>query len=325
MMSLREVWALHEETEEESLVTIIGQHGGVQFLLNSDKIRGKRLFLVKFPAEFEAEGFENVLFRSLVIQMLDFGIYKELTFLILRAELGDIFISFAEDLLFHTSTCSTPKEVLSTVSSVISQWLKLFERAVSGLMSLESEKGLFGELLCFRTLVVEGYPLEILESAWEGPLWADRDYAFPNAKLEVKLSSAKHPSLKISSERQLEIVEGEREFILFYEVGDSPFSGESITNLVQDIRRMISKNPTVLERFNAKIGAYGYADEDQNAYTRKFTVRNTNVYLISADFPRITRHNLAIGLFNVRFEIELSACEPFRQLFTTLTEIINGH
>jgi hypothetical protein len=325
MMSLREIWALHDEASEVGLETSIGYHSGVEFLLNSDKITGKRLFLVKFPSNINVDSFVNVRFRSLVVQMLDFSLYKELTFLILKSELAEIFISFAEDLLFQTSRCKDPLEVLNTVSKVISQWLKLFERAGSNLLSSESEKGLFGELYFFRTLLNEGYPIRELEVAWEGPLWADKDFTFPTAKFEVKFSSAKHASLKISSERQLEVLDDEREFIVLYVATESRSVGESLTDLIRDIRSIVSSDMPTLELLNEKILSYGYAEDDHNAYDKKFTVRHVNIFRITGDFPSITPKRLLAGVFNVNYEIELAACEPYKIFFSSVTEIINGY
>jgi hypothetical protein len=325
MMTLREIWALHDEATEIDLKTRVDSHGGVEFLLNSDKVTGKRLFLVKFPSDLNIDGFNNVRFRSLVIQMLDFSLYKELTFLILKSELADIFISFAEDLLFQTSSCKDPLEVLNTVSKVISQWLKLFERAGSNLLSAEAEKGLFGELYFFRTLLKEGYPTRELEGAWEGPLWADKDFTFPTAKFEVKFTSSKHASLKISSERQLEVQGDEREFIVLYIATESRSVGESLTDLILDIRTILSSDMSILELLNEKIFSYGYAEDDHNTYDNRFTVKHVNIFRITEDFPSITPKHLLAGVFNVNYEIELAACESYKVIFSSITEIINGY
>lgn len=325
MIGLRDIWASHDEMVEMEIKTTLGSYADVEFFLQSNKATEKRLFLVRFPQEVNSDDFNNILFRSLVIQMLDFGRYKELTFVILKSELQDIFISFVEDLLFQISTCSNPNDVLDTVSNVIFQWLKLFEMAVSSVLSPESEKGLFGELYLFRTLLREGYVARELEAAWEGPLWSDRDFSFPTAKLEVKLSGAKNPTLKISNERQLEVIREEREFIFLYQVTESRSTGESLVDLIDELRDSISSDLTTLERFNGKLSSYGYIEDDRSLYCKRFSVRKVKVFQILEGFPCITSETLLPGIFNVSYEIELSACEPYRKDYLTVTELINGY
>jgi len=325
MIGLRDTWADHAGAEQTEMVTSLGNWAGVEFFLNSDKLSGKRLFLVRFPKETGSEAFNNVLFRSLVIQMLEFELYKELTFVILKSELEEIFISFAEDLIFQTSSCNSPDEVLETVSNVIFQWLKLFERAVPNFLSSQAEKGLFGELYLFRTLLWEDYAPRDLEAAWEGPLWGDRDFSFPTAKLEIKLSSAKNPTLKITSERQLEVLGDEREFIILYQVDVSRSVGDLLTDLIDEIRIILASDLSTLERFNMKLLAYGYSDDERTYYDKRFSVRKASAYQITDGFPCITPATLMPGIFNVGYEIDLSVCEPYKIEYSKISILINGY
>lgn len=325
MKGIREQWGLLGRRDDVGAIISVSSHAGVDFYINYNILTQKRMFLLRFPSDTNIVDFNNVLFRSLAIQMFEFEKYKELAFLILEDELQDIFLSFAEDLLSQTSGCDDANDVLRTVSNIIFQWLKLFERAVSSVLSPQSEKGLFGELTLLRLLAREGYVLDGLLSAWEGPLFGDVDFSFPTAKLEVKLSSSKHPSLKISSERQLDISTGKRLFLFFYLVNESSTSGETLVDLIDDIRGIMSGHPVIIARFEGKLLAYGYTEDDRARYIKKFSLRHEKVFRIEEGFPRIVPDTLVSGLYNVNYEIEISACEPYRTEYLTITQLINGY
>ena len=55
----------------------------------------------------------------------------------------------------------------------------------------------------------------------------------------------------------------------------------------------------------------GYIDEDYENYKRQYAFRRRNFYEVTFDFPRLVASDLPAGLFNTKYNIELSAIEQF--------------
>ena len=66
----------------------------------------------------------------------------------------------------------------------------------------------------------------------------------------------------------------------------------------------------------------GYFDEDFENYKRQFAFRMRNFYEVTNDFPRLVASDLPIGLFDTKYNIELSAIESFLVSDESLLEFI---
>lgn len=325
MIDLKLIWAEQLSESEKQIRTKICSIANVDCYLASNKITGQRLFIIELDSKINTQDFLSANFRGLVIQVLDFTEIKELTFILLDNELEDIFASFIEDMLEEAKYCQTANEMLSAVSNIIFQWKKFFELILVQKMSDETEKGLLGELLFFYKLLLDDFPITELENAWEGPLRNDKDYLFYKTSIEVKLTSSKYPSIKISNERQLDFVEEETLYLLLFIMEEKKAGEHSLVNTINEIRSIISRDKKALESFNYKINTYGYYDEHSEFYKRKYDIKNLNIYVVDDGFPRIIHRDILTGIYNVGYRIELSACEYYRITPRTLKELIYGH
>ena len=63
----------------------------------------------------------------------------------------------------------------------------------------------------------------------------------------------------------------------------------------------------------------GYFDKDTDVYTKKYSLKEIFAFEITSYFPKITKNNLSLGIYDVSYSIEISAIEsyriPFEEIF----------
>jgi hypothetical protein len=87
-------------------------------------------------------------------------------------------------------------------------------------------------------------------------------------------------------------------------------NGISLNSIVEQTRQKIS---TEEERsvFNSKLQLNGYFDEDKEHYGRMYSLKNTFVFTVNPDFPKIVKGQLPLGIYDTSYSIEISAVENF--------------
>ena len=205
---------------------------------------------------------------------------------------------------------------------MILKWKKLFDKINFQGLSIERQKGLIGELLLFNSILDEGYSIDALLESWTGPDFNDKDFRFGSFGIEVKLTSSKVPKVKISSERQLDSENLTKLYLLLYVVEEVKDKGFSLNSIIEQIRTKINNNQNSLKFFNERLLLVGYFDEDFENYNRQYAFRNRNFYLVNSNFPRLVASDLPVGLFDTKYNIELSAIEKFLVNNESILELI---
>jgi hypothetical protein len=325
MTDIKSIWSEHTEAAEKQVKTRLNIPERFECYVASNHITGKRLFIIKIDKAADSKAFKNIKFKGLAIQVLDFDHHKELTVLLLDNSLEDIFISFIENILEEISYCTTDNEALSKISNVIFRWKKLFDKAGYNGLTPEEQKGLIGELLLFKSLSDEGLSGRDLLIAWDGPDGGDKDFTFGHVGIEVKLTSSKYPSIKITNERQLNAPDTGRLYLFLYIVEEVKKEGFSLLGLVNTIREYFKGDLETLNRFNNKLRLLRFNDDDSENYAQLFSLKSLNRYLVDDDFPKVTQDILPNGVYNVSYSIELSSCEDSMLNSITNRELIDGY
>lgn len=229
----------------------------------------------------------------------------------------EIFATLAEDVARRVSVASTPQEAAIAMLARLRRWQR-FLAAGSGGLSVERQRGLFGELYTLRELLAPCVGGAVAVASWRSPGRAHQDFQFGAAALEVKLTTAKQPiSIRITSERQLDPAGTSALFlyVLMFDEREVDESlpegpGESLPDIVRQLRAQLSHE--AVDLFDDRLLEYGYLETHAYRYERRrFTKRQGRAYLVSAGFPRLTEANLPTGIGDVSYELSLSACEPF--------------
>ena len=225
---------------------------------------------------------------------------------------ADIFYVLVDDLVDCLISNQGSVEGARALMLRLRRWEHLLEASSRGLTK-SAQKGLFGELLVLGHLLSNSLlePLRVLNS-WTGPDGGTRDFGLGEIGIEVKTTSVKGLlSVQISSERQLEIIAVDKLFLwcISIEISDN---GIDLNEKVQEIEKLLSVDPELLEIFKIKLTRVGYLEVDTHRYTSKFFVREEFIFRISQGFPRIVSEGIPNGVFEVSYRVDLEACDKWR-------------
>lgn len=322
MVNIKSIWDNQKPDGSLIIKTRIDEVNQFKCFAATNHITGNHIYIMEIAHSTLVPEFKNFKFKGLRIEVLDYSTYKEFNIFLLDNQLKDVFSLFIEDIIDSVLISTTENEALVETSNVVLKWKKLFDKINFQGLTIERQKGLIGELLLFNSLLDEEYPIDALLESWTGPDFNDKDFRFGSFGIEVKLTSSKVPKVKISSERQLDNENLTKLYLVLYVVEEVKDKGFSLNSIIEQIRTKINNNQNALKFFNERLLLVGYFDEDFENYKRQYAFRKRNFYEVTSDFPKLVASDLPIGLFDTKYNIELSAIEQFLVSNESILELI---
>lgn len=232
---------------------------------------------------------------------------------------ADVFTALAEDVLRRLISNTDDIHPVLVLLDRLGQWQR-FLSVSREYLSEESQRGLWGELHLLRTHLIPNFGAAFSIEAWKGCQSSHQDFQFDCGAVEVKTTAAKQPqNIRISSERQLD--DTGVNFLCLYVVAidEREISGEmqaqegqSLADLVEEIRSKLVDNPTSLRLFNDKLFNLGWIDSKEEFYqTPVRTPRWERFFHVGATFPRLVEIDLPAGIGDVSYSLSLAACDTF--------------
>jgi hypothetical protein len=311
MVNIKSIWDNQKPDGSLIIKTRIEEVDQFECFAATNHKTGNHIYIMVIAESTLVPEFKNFKFKGLRIEVLNYGAHKEFIIYLLDNQLKDIFSLFIENIVEEISKSVSENEALVETSNVVLKWKKLFDKINFQGLTIERQKGLIGELLLFNSLLDEKYSIDALLESWTGPDFNDKDFRFGSFGIEVKLTSSKVPKIKISSERQLDNENLTKLYLVLYVVEEVKDKGFSLNSVIEDIRTKINNNQNALKFFNDRLLLVGYFDEDFENYEGQYAFRKRNFYEVSNNFPRLVTSDLPIGLFDTKYNIELSAIEQF--------------
>ncbi len=241
----------------------------------------------------------------------------------------DVFAALAEDLAPRVAVTSDACTAAKVMLARLRRWQKFLAAGAAGL-SIEKQRGLYGELYTLRAHLLPALGASISITNWRAPLAAHQDFQFKAGAVEVKTTTAKQPqSVRITSERQLDdsgipslflhvVVLDEREV-----EGPGLSHGESLPDIVRSLRDLVQADERVSETFDDRLLEAGYLDSDAPRYeTRLFALRGEHSFCVKNGFPRLVERNLPVGIGDVAYMLSITACEAFALPTAKVMEIL---
>jgi hypothetical protein len=322
MVSIKSIWESHFPTDEIIIKTQLKLVKPFKCFAATNHKTGNHLYIFEASKNATFPEFKKFKFKGVFIETYEFEEGKELHIYLLDNQLKDIFSLFIENIVEEISKSITENEALIETSNVVLKWKKLFDKINFQGLTIERQKGLIGELLLINSMLDEEYAIDAILESWTGPDFNDKDFRIGSFGIEVKLTSSKVPKIKISSERQLENENLTKLYLVLYVVEEVKDKGFSLNSIIEDIRTKINNNQNALKFFNDRLLLVGYFDEDFENYEGQYAFRKRNFYEVSNNFPRLVTSDLPIGLFDTKYNIELSAIEQFLVNNGSILELI---
>lgn len=231
---------------------------------------------------------------------------------------ADVFTALAEDLARRVTEAGSAAVQVKTLLGQLARWQKFLAASAEGL-SVEEQRGLFGELHVLRAHLVPALGCLRAVTGWTAPKAAHQDFQFASGSVEVKTTVAKQPqSVRITSERQLDdraiaalflhvVVLDEREV----DAGRTEV-GETLPGLVEDLRRRLAGEAGALDVFDDRLLDTGYLDAHAPRYEgKRFSLRKELTFRVGRGFPRLVERDLPEGVGDASYALSLAACREF--------------
>ena len=224
---------------------------------------------------------------------------------------NDIFASICWNLANSIINIDSEQEAIHLVISLLNKWRGLFTKKRKNPLSLQEQQGLYGEL----TFLSKLFNLNIVKSSvldlWKGPYLAPQDFSSDIWAVEVKtVLSSKYPKVSINGEKQLDETPFEKLYLYVLVIDDMSQGGETLPELVADLRKYVVKDSIAREKFENKLVLSGYFDSDEEAYkNRNYRVYREYYYLVQNEFPRLRKEDLRNGISEVKYTTSLATSE----------------
>jgi len=225
----------------------------------------------------------------------------------------DIFVTLVQDIVDHISPIVNEREAFEAFIVRLRRWQTFLEKHGNEGLSDIAQRGLFGELWCLKHLLLPNIGLQQGVYSWTGPEGTPQDFQLAGCNLEVKTTITKQPQkLEIASERQLDDAGIANLILLHISLSISREQGIKLPVLVDEIRTALSSAPLIKAEFDTLLFEVGYLDIHEALYmTKGYIVRECDYYKVENGFPRITEAGLLNGIGDVRYSINISACQNF--------------
>jgi hypothetical protein len=232
---------------------------------------------------------------------------------------ADVFSVLAEDVLPRVNEAETESQAITMLLARLGRWKKFLAAGSDGL-SVTEQRGLYAELHTLRGWYLHALPPSLAVPAWTGPTKAAQDFQCGGVAVEVKSTIESVPvAVKINGARQLDDVGLAQIFLRVLLLDErlaeesSASNGESLRELVANIRGSLVQHPSAMERFEDLLLDVGYLARHEAGYgARRFAIRDDLVYRVADGFPRLLERDLPVGIGDVDYVVTLAACHQFK-------------
>jgi hypothetical protein len=180
-------------------------------------------------------------------------------------------------------------------------------------LSEDAQRGLYGELFFLKQhLIPATNDFVFAISAWTGPRNRQHDFQFASAAVEVKTSGAKqHQKLLIASEQQLDDALVDNLFLFHLSLSSVDNHADTLVAIVAELRNAFV-GFSAASIFEMSLIQRGYLETQSWRYQRTgYVIRESNVFRVAGDFPRLTERDLATGVGDVTYSISVAECKRF--------------
>lgn len=247
--------------------------------------------------------------KAISVNRIATGNGKEaLQFVLNYDSLKDIFLKLCWDLMDSTKKSEHPTD---DMLMRFKKWIILMQKQGDGILTSSTQKGIIGELLFLQSALRSYNEKEVIE-AWVGPEGSDQDFIFLDKWVEIKTATIAATAIKISSLQQLERNDI-GELIVYYmdRTTSRGMQTFSLPQVIEDTEKMLNNahNKDLLE---CKLSMCGYDKSMSNRYQEvRYRLARKQTYLVTEEFPKMTRETVPGAVRNAVYELETSAIQKY--------------
>lgn len=237
-----------------------------------------------------------------------------------------LFSVLVRDLVEIVVGSSTEDEAMNGFVSRLEQWQRLLARSGPDGLSEEAQRGLYAELWFLGQHLVPVLGADRAVRAWTGPHGTNQDFQLPGLAVEVKSTAGRFPQrLTIASERQLDDTALDALFLFHLSLEVRQGGRRTLSDLIDALRRTLGDAGLSRSTLEEGLLAVGYLDSHRLRYDRVgYAVRESNLFHVREDFPRIVEAGLPAGVGDVRYSVAVAECSRFAVHQNFLEEVLEG-
>ena len=273
---------------------------------------GNRSLILSLPSGFDFH-FDGIIKENMKIEF-----FKEKNVIVLQLcdkSFYDLFDDLILSLYSRIRDIEEPNEYCKELIYTFSRWSEFFESKSNDLLDENVIKGLFGELLVLKSLVVQSNVHTINQTllSWQGPYDKAHDFELSNKNLEVKTKDLSQIDIKISSEFQLQNELGKTLELVVVIVERNSIVGICISDLVLEIKKNIVELLGDSFIFLKAIGQKRITQKNMYQYDKiLFKPIQIIAYDCSLnDFPKLIRNNIPKEINKVIYNLRISELKKF--------------
>ncbi len=234
-----------------------------------------------------------------------------LTFDLLDNSYKSMFLIFCKDIILVCESAGS-KTAISNALTRWKYWKEMFGKKKQSILNKQEIKGLIGELIELRDHFMKEFKATAAIQSWMGPLAGHKDFEIAHTWYEVKSVNENAVQVNISSLEQLEAEEDGHLVIMRLE--DASITSGLAINLNKVVMSIIEKisDPDDMDLFRTRLDNVGYIPDDEYD-NYNFVFKGRQSYLVSKDFPRLTRKMVSDSIGNVTYTLLLDGISSYRE------------
>lgn len=224
----------------------------------------------------------------------------------------DMFDCFCKDIISSSDMQAVAdKNAYAFFVNRYNKWAALFEKAPNDILSPSVIKGLIGEILVLKNILIPQLGEVSALEAWMGPLLSPKDFIFEKSWVEVKTISSPVESIQISSIEQLDSTnDGQIVIVRLDSSNLADPDSISINGLFDEMVGLL-QNPVARNLFEEKLLGIGYCFNRLYDNVR-FSFKKMELYKVTPDFPAIKRESIPPAILQAEYNISIPAIEKFK-------------
>lgn len=200
----------------------------------------------------------------------------------------------------------------------IRAWQDFMRRDSTGVLSLEAEVGLVGELLTLKNMLACGIPAQDAIESWIGPEDGLHDFVIGVGAVEVKTTTAPAGFIaEIGSLDQLDDSARKPLYVAGVRLLQTA-DGQSLPELCEEVASLVRQGNGPVASFMGRLLSAGYSPEMRDQYVRRFRFVDLGFRLVTAESPRLTSATVPSAIRWVRYALNLDAIPVAASTFSEI-------
>ncbi len=314
MIEVRSIWEdLMREDTSRTVHHSIPELQRIRCVLGYTPQTKTRFLQLDIPSKMASRSFQRRT-QAVLLEQVTLGDGNEVLLLVLQEPgLTDVFSLFVDDVLHHLQQAEDAAHAATLLQTRFEHWQQLFAKLSSDLISLEIQRGLYGELVILRQLLDHHSNHPAIWDCWRGPYSDNHDFSMNGVALEVKSSVASSPIMHISNELQLDMTGWTVLVLCLVHLNEARGSDRTLSSLIHELIERGAGRPAIQQTFRSKLGKIGVEQRHYELFTELgYEVRSTSFYGVTDGFPSIRRSSLSNSVKKVTYELIPAGVDSFQ-------------